>query len=77
MPLPYRPAEVDAGEQHAQVGGAQLDAVAAARGWEAKGALCEALVPGGQAVVEELETVAALTAEDEEVAGERVGTGAA
>src|SRR5205807_2307079 len=72
--------QVDAGQQRGELGGGHLDATG--RGVrDAEGAALEPLGPDGQAIavpVQDLDAIAPLVEEDEEVAGEgiqREGTG--
>src|SRR6266581_807472 len=66
--------QIDAVEQHLQVGGADLDALSLSRG-KTEGAHFEPLVEDDETVfvpVEEFDAVSALIAEDEELTGKRV-----
>src|ERR1700728_3084480 len=70
-PPPFDAVQIDAVEQHLQVGGTHGDAAVGAEG-EAKGALFEPLVPDREAVlipIEQLDAIGPLVAKDEQVAG--------
>src|SRR5271166_3246459 len=72
---PLHALQIDAVQEHGQVGGADFDTGAAARCGELEAAFFETLVVDDEAVrvpEEQLETVAELVAEDEEVAGQGV-----
>src|SRR5262249_27252556 len=67
--------QIDAIQEHGQVGSADLDAAVTARGRELEAALFEPLVVDDEAVgvpKEQLEAVGDLVAKDEEMAGERI-----
>src|SRR5262245_1853457 len=67
--------QVHAVQRHSQVGGTDLDAMSVAGRWEDEATLFEPLVIDDQTIAvpeEDLEPVAALVAEDEEMAAERI-----
>src|SRR5262245_36138894 len=74
VPSPHA-VPIHAVEQHGQLGGADLDAARSFGRREVEGSLFQPLVPDGQPVavpVQDLEPVAALVAEHEEMARQRV-----